>query len=143
MYRRTMSLYAVAVCAALALFLPAQSFAQAPGQGIGLAGPAQIQGCGSAGAHQCSTGAQPTISSGCGTGGAIAGTDVAGHILAGTATSQPCTITFATAWTQRPSCVVHSEGATISYTTTTTGISITSLADSVRIHWLCLGRAGG
>jgi len=96
-----------------------------------------------AGSHAMSGGPSPAASSGCGTGAIVTGSDTAGHILLGTGTSQPCTLTFGEAFINPPSCQVSGETTTVSFTRTRTTLAFTSLVDSTRIHWLCIARAGG
>lgn len=98
---------------------------------------------GTIGSHTFSGGALPAISAGCGTGATNSGSDAAGHVLLGSATSRPCTITFAAPYAQRPSCIVTAESFTVSYGTTTTAIALTALVDSVRVNYICVARAGG
>ncbi len=94
------------------------------------------------GSHLVAGGPAPAISSGCGTGATITGSDVAFHILTGTATSQPCTITFAQTYQRRPTCMVSGETANVSSSVAANGLSmaLTSLVDLTRYHVLCIGR---
>jgi len=116
--------------------LRAQSGPQPPGP-IGNA-------WGTNGAHVYAGGAQPTISSGCGTNpGTVAGSDTAGHFVTGTGTAQPCVITFGQVYAKRPTCIVTGEASTVSYNTTPTAINITSLVDSERIYWNCVAQPNG
>lgn len=93
------------------------------------------------GSHMIAGGPAPTLSSGCGTGAAIGGSDTASNLQTGTGTSQPCTITFAQSFGSKPMCVVTSETATVSYVLAANGASmdLTSLVDLTRYRFICFG----
>lgn len=95
------------------------------------------------GNHWMAGGVQPTLSSGCGTGAAIAGSDTAGHILLGSGTAQPCVMTFGQAFVAGALCVAVGESFTLSYNRTATVVNFTSLVDGGRIDYHCAARAGG
>jgi hypothetical protein len=97
----------------------------------------------SQGQHEMAGGNPPAASSGCGTGYVIEGTDTAGHIVLGTGTSQPCTLTFAQPFLAGPTCVVTAETFTASYGRTLTALNLTSLVDSQRVNWICFARPPG
>ncbi len=90
----------------------------------------------------------PAVST-CGTSSALAtgSTDVAGKITVGTTASNACTLTFGTAWTTAPFCVVQNKttGAAANvYTVSTTAIVWSSaLADSSELFYHCIGAQGG
>lgn len=98
----------------------------------------------SAGRH-VSTGSTPVISA-CGTSPSVIGNDEAGQITIGSggiATS--CTLTFASAWTTAPICLVNHQGAIVAaraVTTTTTLVidTVLALTASGKIDYICRGR---
>lgn len=95
------------------------------------------------GPHMIAGGPPPVAGTGCGTGTTVFGSDYAGHVLLGTGTSQPCTLTFAQPFNMPPSCVVTAENFSPSYTRNTLALNLTSLVDSVRVSWICTARGGG
>jgi len=90
------------------------------------------------------TGNAPAVST-CGTSAALAtgSSDVAGSITVGTSASNACTLTFGTAYTAAPFCVVQNKttGAAANiYTVSTTAIVWSSaLADSTQLYYICIG----
>lgn len=86
----------------------------------------------------------PVLSS-CGTSAALAtgSTDFAGQITVGTTASNACTMTFGTAYSAAPFCVVQNKttGAAANvYTISTTAIVWSSaLADSTVLYYICVG----
>lgn len=94
------------------------------------------------------TGDTPALSS-CGTSPALAtgSTDHAGKITVGTTASNACTLTFGTAYSAAPFCVVQNKttgaGANV-YTVSTTAIVWSSaLADSTELFYICVAASGG
>jgi hypothetical protein len=85
----------------------------------------------------------PPVLSACITGGspAIAGTDFAGVITAGSTASTSCVVTFGTAFQTAPNCVVTWQTgplAAMSWTTSTTALTITQTSTgSVKIAYSC------
>ena len=94
------------------------------------------------------TGDTPAVSV-CGTSPALAtgSTDTAGTITVGTTASNACTLTFGTAYTSAPFCLVQNAttGAAANvYAVSTTAIVWSSaLADSTLLHYHCIARSGG
>ena len=93
--------------------------------------------------HVESRGTTPAVAGSCGTSPAIVGTDVAGKVTTGTGSPTSCTITFATAWTNAPACMVTNETtanlARAVSTTTTVTLSGTLVAGDV-LAYMCIGR---
>ncbi len=91
--------------------------------------------------------ATPVVSA-CGTSPAVVGSDFAARLTTGTATPVSCTLTFAAAFTNIPTCSVTSQTAyatsTPSYTVSATAIVITQAAtDSNIYNVICVARNGG
>ena len=140
-----MTLRRALLAAAFAL-QSAAAFAQSAPSASGFIGQPLV----AQGAHVNSGGSpSPTLSTGCGTNAVATGTDFAGHLALGTATSQPCTIT----WTQpykaansidatRPTCIVSSENYQPSFSLSLTALTLTSLIDRARVYWECFGKPG-
>lgn len=90
----------------------------------------------------------PALST-CGTSPVLAtgSTDTAGLITVGTSASNACTLTFGTAYTAAPFCVVQNSltGAAANvYAVSTTAIVWSSaLADSSTLFYHCIARSGG
>lgn len=91
----------------------------------------------------------PVLST-CGTSPALASgsTDMAGKITVGTSASNACTLTFGTAYTSAPFCVVQNAttgaGANVYATTSASTIVWSSaLADSTILIYHCIGASGG
>jgi hypothetical protein len=84
----------------------------------------------------------PVLTS-CGTSPAIVGTDLAGTVTMGTGTPTGCVITFNTAKTLAPHCVVTwiaTPLASQSYVTSTTAITLTQTATSSNVaKYICIG----
>lgn len=85
----------------------------------------------------------PTVGT-CGTSPSINGTDMAGHVTFGTGVVTSCTVTFATAWTRAPSCVVSDNTQSgiaprVQTSTTTMIISNTVSIASDIISYICVG----
>lgn len=80
----------------------------------------------------------PTLSA-CGTTPTISGTDVAGQVTRGGGAGTTCTVTFATAWTLAPYCIIKEPAGiqSIAYTTSTTAISVSVLAASTTFVYHC------
>lgn len=95
------------------------------------------------GQHMIGGGNPPAMSAGCGTGATVIGSDTWGNVLLGSATSQPCTLTFFQPFKQSPTCVVTAENFTPSYSRTAVALILTSLVDGSRVSWTCIARAGG
>jgi hypothetical protein len=92
--------------------------------------------------------ATPSLGATCGTAPAIAGSDFAGRVTAGTGTPTSCVITFAAAFTGAPSCSVASETAPSTtapaYVVTTASITITQSANDSNIYdYICVAPNGG
>lgn len=84
----------------------------------------------------------PALTS-CGTSPAIVGTDMAGTVTMGTGTPTGCVITFFTAKSAAPVCVVTwiaTPLASQSYVTSTTAITLTQTATSSNVvKYVCIG----
>jgi len=93
--------------------------------------------------HVESRGTTPAVAGSCGSSPAIVGTDVAGKVTTGTGSPTSCTITFASAWTNAPACMVTNETtaslARAVSTTTTVTLSGTLVAGDV-LAYICFGR---
>jgi len=93
------------------------------------------------------TATAPALTS-CGTGSpAISGTDWAGTVTTGT-TATGCVVTFNTAYTGVPYCVVSSQVApgtsTPAYSVTATAITWVQASQSgAKFDYICIGRQGG
>lgn len=109
-------------------------------------GTATFNGLATIGAHIATAGTAPALTS-CGTTPAIAGTDTSGTVTMGTGTPTGCVITFATAYTGAPHCVVSWEAtplASQSYAVTTTAITLTQTATSSnKVDYWCAAPSGG
>ncbi len=94
------------------------------------------------GAHVALIGTAPALSS-CGTSPTIVGSDSAGEVTTGTGTPTSCVITFATAYTAAPVCIMRDRTATstlTSYAISTTAITVTSTAaSSQKLDYVCFG----
>jgi len=99
--------------------------------------------------HIETTGTSPAVSS-CGTSPSIAGNDNVGTITVGTSSSLTCTITFATAWNNPPTCFAMNNNSgrapvfQIQTTTTTMVVTDTAaigkrIADGDTLRYLCSG----
>lgn len=88
------------------------------------------------------TGSAPVLSA-CGTSPTVIGARSAGKITIGTSTTTSCTVTFATAFSGAPACIVMGDSTAIRYatTTTTTVMTLTSSGDmdSDVISYMCIG----
>jgi len=98
----------------------------------------------SGGGHVGVTGSAPTISA-CGTSpGAAVGTDYAGTVLEGTA-STGCTVTFATSFNNTPGCVANFTDGTNAIAVAATSITLAAAAfvhantNNGRLYWHCDG----
>lgn len=92
--------------------------------------------------HVRGTGTAPTVGGSCGTSPSIVGTDLGGKLTTGTVAPTSCTITYARAYTNAPSCAANNETTAnlvkaIS-TTTTLILSGTFVASDV-LTWICVG----
>lgn len=92
--------------------------------------------------HLESTGTTPALSGSCGTSPSVVGTDVAGKVTTGSVAPSSCVLTFATAWTNAPSCMVTNEttanvARAVSSTTVVT-LTGTMIAGDV-LSYLCVG----
>ncbi len=86
----------------------------------------------------------PALTS-CGTSPSIVGNDLAGTVTMGTATPTGCQITFNTAKSTAPICVVASQsapaGVAPAYTVAATGISwVQTGLNSNKINYICMGQ---
>jgi hypothetical protein len=92
------------------------------------------------------TGATPPVLTSCGTTPAITGSDTAGIVTMGTSATG-CIITFATAYTGTPYCVVSwiaTPLASQSYVTSSTAITLTQTSTSNnKVQYVCVGPSGG
>ncbi len=94
------------------------------------------------------TGQLPVVS-GCGTSSALTAgsTDTAGKITVGTTASNACILTFGTAYTAAPFCVVQNlttgAAANVYVVTTTTITWSSALADSTVLMYHCMAPSGG
>jgi hypothetical protein len=96
------------------------------------------------GGHLHTAGTAPAVSS-CGTGPSVVGTDTAGRITVGTGSPSSCTLTFASAYANIPSCTVNHEGAIllvrgVPSTTTLVIDTATAFTDGGIIDYICVGR---
>lgn len=96
--------------------------------------------------HLDSTGSTPVLTS-CGTSPAIEGNDVAGVITMGTAAPTGCVVTWSTAYTNKPHCVVSWQAtplASQSYTVTATALTLVQTGTSSnKVNYVCIGPSGG
>lgn len=96
--------------------------------------------------HIATSGSAPALTS-CGTGPAISGTDTSGTITMGTGTPTGCVITFATAYTTAPHCVVTWRAtplASQSYAVSNVAITLTQTATSSNlVDYSCIAPSGG
>jgi hypothetical protein len=87
------------------------------------------------------SGTAPALTS-CGTSPTISGGDLAGTVTMGTGAPTGCVITFATAYSSAPHCVVTWRAtplATQSYAVSTTAITLTQLATSSNVvDYVCM-----
>lgn len=85
----------------------------------------------------------PALSA-CGTAPAIVGTDANGKVTIGTGVTTSCTVTFDTAYTNAPPCMVSGDNTAVTYvaTTSTTVLTIASSADMASdvVGYICMGR---
>lgn len=92
--------------------------------------------------HIVSTGAAPVVSA-CGAGATIIGSDLAGTVTTGAATTT-CTITFNKAFTAAPTCVLGWPAANLAseaWSTTTTAITVTQTSAAGNpISYICIGK---
>lgn len=88
----------------------------------------------------------PALTS-CGTSPAITGTDTAGIVTMGTGSPTGCVITFTTAYTAAPYCVVTwiaTPLASQSYVTAAASITLTQTATSSnKVQYICIAQNGG
>lgn len=88
----------------------------------------------------------PALTS-CGTSPAIVGDDTGGTVTMGTGTPTGCVITFHTAYTNTPNCIVSWPAqalASQSYVTSTTAITLTQTATSSnKVVYICRAQNGG
>lgn len=83
----------------------------------------------------------PALTS-CGTSPAITGNDLAGTVTMGTGSPTGCVITFNSAKTAAPNCVVtwRSNIAAMAYTTSTAAITLTQTGTSSNlVDYVCVG----
>ncbi len=87
-------------------------------------------------------GASPVLTA-CGTTPSIVGTDFAGTVTMGT-TSTGCVITFATAYSGVPNCVLNWQGTPLAaqnWTVTATAITtVQTSASNNLLNYICVGR---
>ena len=93
--------------------------------------------------HYVASGSAPSLSS-CGTTPSITGTDTAGIITAGTGIITACTVTFATAYSSEPACIVTSDNSVSFYfisAKSTSAFTITgdSPIGADVINYICIG----
>lgn len=93
------------------------------------------------------TGATAPALTSCGTTPAIVGSDTAGLVTMGTGSPTGCVITFATAYTAVPLCVVTWQAtplASQSYATIAASITLTQTATSSnKVNYFCVAQQGG
>lgn len=92
--------------------------------------------------HIDSTGTVPTLSS-CGTSPNATGTDSAGIIQVGSVAATACTLTFASAYVNTPSCLVTNQNMSVvnamTYTVTTTTLVISETGlTSAKLNYMCI-----
>jgi hypothetical protein len=96
--------------------------------------------------HQADAGPTPTVSS-CGTGASNSGTDNAGFISTGTTATSTCTLTFATAYVNKPYCTVSpatSNGVGVYASTSPTLLFLTfPSATAAQFSYYCRAQKGG
>ena len=94
--------------------------------------------------HLETLGTAPTLSS-CGGSPSVTGTDMAGKVTIGSGATTSCTVTFAKAYTNAPSCTVTGNTPANQYgnTTSTSALTITSNSDMNGnvVMYNCLGMA--
>lgn len=142
---RALAAYFTAVFTALACFgmALAQNVGPVPASGAGTFGPPQPV---SQNGHIGGSGAAPpTLSSGCGTGSTVRGTDWSFHVNTGTAADATCHVTFARAFSSRPTCILQGETNLAGYTTDNNfaGLTIGGALSSSRYHVECIAQPGG
>lgn len=112
---------------------------------LAVTGAATFTAATNANAH-VNTGATPPVLTSCGTTPSITGSDTAGIVTMGT-TATGCVITFATAYTGTPYCVVSwvaTPLASQSYVTSNVAITTTQTSTSNnKLQYVCLGPSGG
>jgi hypothetical protein len=81
-------------------------------------------------------GASPVLTAG--------STDTAGRFLSTSGTTT-ATLTFGTAWTTVPSCILQEQGGSTAptYTVSVTAITITVMVSATNYNYLCVGLSGG
>ena len=88
------------------------------------------------------TGTAPTLSA-CGTTPAVEGSNSVGMVTIGTGVTTSCTVTFATAFPNAPTCLITGPSTSITYAATATTAALTILSsadmDSEVINYLCFG----
>lgn len=87
----------------------------------------------------------PTITAGCSGAGSAVGTgssDAHGWITGSTAAATTCTITFGTAFTNRPACTVSGEQSAILTMTPGTATLVVTFASTAnyKFDWVCMGQ---
>lgn len=93
--------------------------------------------------------AVPPVLSTCGTSPSLAtgSTDTAGKITVGTSASNACTLTFGTAYTSAPFCIVQNAttgaGANVYTVIAATIVWSSALADSTVLFYHCFAASGG
>lgn len=88
--------------------------------------------------------ASPTVAAAAGTAPTVAGTDLAGTITGGAASTTTVTLTFATAFGITPVCVAQSRNpatSPLAATPSTTGFTLGSMGAAV-VDYVCIGKRG-
>jgi hypothetical protein len=104
----------------------------------------QLQACLFSGNSQRTGATAPALTS-CGTSPAIAGNDYAGTVTMGTGSPTGCVITFNTAYSAAPHCVVspRSQITSFAYTVSATAITITQTGTSSDLaDYVCVTNLG-
>jgi hypothetical protein len=91
------------------------------------------------------TGATAPALTSCGTSPSIAGSDFAGTVTMGTGSPTGCVITFNTAYSAAPHCVVTSESQLTSFAYSTSATAITTVqtgTSSNKVDYVCVTNLG-
>lgn len=108
--------------------------------GTGFAGVSRHWAGGSIGTNNLpvvsNAGASPLLTAG--------STDTAGQ-FSSTAATTTATVTFGTAWTTPPSCIVQEQGGAVAptYTVTAAAIVVTVLVAATNYNYICMGLSNG
>lgn len=115
----------------------------AAGVGKALAGPNPATNGSWAAVHYIGIGTAPTVTGDGTTNGSVVGSDFASRITVGTGTTTTITLTFGTAFTNAPACVVNAATTTtpINVSTTVSAATLTTTAFTAGevLHVMCGG----